>query len=349
MDVDRALFRLTQLVLLRRQEPRAARLLGWVLGSCLRRSTATGRSGASSRWFAAGHQSFALIGAALLLGAASPALEAPPFAHWIDGTTASEPETQVQRIDDDTFVIRQSVRTNFEAPFLYLLFGKDRALLIDTGAGGLKIRPTIDRLVAAWQAKHGGRPIRLVVAHSHGHGDHHAGDDEFRDRPDTDLVGLKAEEVAAFFRIQHWPDDIARFDLGERILDIIPTPGHEPAHMMVYDARTQLLFSGDMLYPGRLYVPDGKFAEFRASADRLAAFAAKHPIRALLGAHIEMTATPGQDYPMKAETHPSERVLPLSPAAIAELQQAAAKAETPPMIDRHADFIVYPLPPEPPS
>ncbi|WP_443018746.1 hypothetical protein [Sphingomonas sp. 7/4-4] len=47
---------------------------------------------------------------------------------------------------------------------------------------------------------------------------------------------------------------------------------------MVYDARTQLLFSGDMLYPGRLYVPRDKFGEFRASADRLAAFAATHPI-----------------------------------------------------------------------
>jgi glyoxylase-like metal-dependent hydrolase (beta-lactamase superfamily II) len=207
------------------------------------------------------------IGAALFLGAAAPAPKAPPFVHWIDGTTAGEPETQVQRIDADTFVIRQSVLTNFEAPFLYLLFGKDRALLIDTGAGGLKVRPTIDRLIAEWQASHGGRPIRLVVAHSHSHGDHHAGDGEFRDRPDTDLVGLAPAEVAAFFHVAHWPDDIAKFDLGGRVLDIIPTPGHEPAHIMVYDARTQLLFSGDMLYPGRLYVPLNRFADFRASAD----------------------------------------------------------------------------------
>src|SRR6187402_3193860 len=78
------------------------------------------------------------VGALLLLGGASVAPKAPEFAHWIDGTV-SEPETQVQMIDGDTFVIRQSVKTNFEAPFLYLLFGKDRALLLDTGAGGLKI------------------------------------------------------------------------------------------------------------------------------------------------------------------------------------------------------------------
>ena len=66
---------------------------------------------------------------------------------WIDGTLAQEPAAQVQALDADTFVIRQSVKTNFEAPFLYLLFGRDRALLIDTGAGGLRVRPTVDRLI----------------------------------------------------------------------------------------------------------------------------------------------------------------------------------------------------------
>jgi glyoxylase-like metal-dependent hydrolase (beta-lactamase superfamily II) len=293
----------------------------------------------------------ALVGvvAAFLLGAAASVPGAPEFAHWIDGTAATEPETQVQAIDGDTFVIRQSVKTNFEAPFLYLLFGQDRALLLDTGAGGLKIRPTVDRLIAEWQAMHGGRAVHLVVAHSHSHGDHHAGDDEFRDRADTEVVGLAPEQVASFFHIADWPRDNARFDLGGRVLDIIPTPGHEPAHIMVYDARTQLLFSGDMLYPGRLYVPLDQFGEFRASADRLGAFAKTHKIRALLGAHIEMTTTPGQDYPMRAAAHPSEHPLPLPPAAIAELRDAVDKAGPTPPIDRHADFIIYPRPPRPPA
>lgn len=285
------------------------------------------------------------LGAFLLLGAADPKPLA--FAPWINGTAANEPETQVQAIDGDTFVIRQSVKTNFEAPFLYLIFGRDRALLLDTGAGGLKIRPTVDRLVADWQARHGGRAIRLVVAHSHSHGDHHAGDDEFRDRPDTDVVGLKPAEVAAFFRFTDWPRDGAHYDLGGRMLDVLATPGHQPAHIMVYDARTRLLFSGDMLYPGRLYVPLNHFDDFRASAERLAAFGKTHPIRALLGAHIEMTTTPGKDYGMEAPVHADEHPLPLAPAAIEELRAAVEKAGPVPVVDRHADFIVYPVPARP--
>lgn len=285
-------------------------------------------------------------GAALLLGA-TPVSEPPQFAPWIDGTGTSEPETQVQAIDDDTFVIRQSVRTNFEAPFLYLLFGRDRALLLDSGAGGLDIRAPVDRLISEWQARHGGRPIRLIVAHSHSHGDHRAGDAAFRDRPDTDVVGLTPEQVAAFFEIAHWPLDLGRIDLGGRVLNIIPTPGHEPAHIMIHDARTRLIFSGDMLYPGRLYVPQDQFAAFRASAERLAGFVRTHPVRALLGAHIEMTTAPGQDYPMRAAAHPSEHALPLPPGAIAELVQATTDAGLAPEIDRRRDFILYPLPPRP--
>lgn len=286
---------------------------------------------------------------ALLLSASAPAHVGPHFSHWIDGTGSTEPETQVQRIDADTFVIRQSVRTDFEAPFLYLLFGRDRAILIDSGAGGLTIRPVVDRLIATWRARHGDRPIRLTVAHSHGHGDHHAGDAEFRGRPDTDVVGLKPAEVAAFFGIADWPNGTGRYDLGHRMLEIVPTPGHEPAHIMVYDARTRLLFSGDMLYPGRLYVPADRMAVFRASTERLAAFARTHPIRALLGAHIEMTTTPGRDYAREAPAHPSEHALALPPSAIDTLRQAVAAEGSPPTIARRPDFILYPVPPGPAS
>lgn len=269
------------------------------------------------------------------------------FAHWIDGTSASEPETQVQRYDADTFVIRQSVRTNFEAPFLYLLFGRDRAMLIDTGAGGLAIRPAIDAVIAAWLAGHHRKSIPLVVAHSHSHGDHHQGDSEFEARPDTTVIGLKPEDVAGFFKIARWPDDIATYDLGGRRLSIIPTPGHEPAHIMVYDSRTQLLFSGDMLYAGRLYVPTDVFETYTESADRLALFAKTHPIAMLLGAHVEMTNTPGKDYAMEAPAHPDEHPLELPTSSIKRLQSAVHRMTGAPVVSDQGDFIVFPRPPKP--
>lgn len=289
-----------------------------------------------------------LFAAAVAALVASPAAAAgpPPFAPWINGT-AAEPQTEVQSIDPDTFVIRQSVCTNFEAPFLYLLFGRDRALLIDSGAGGLKIRPTVDVVIADWLKANKRTSIPLVVAHSHSHGDHIRGDSEFAVRPDTQVVGLKPADVARFFGVKSWPDDIASFDLGGRALSIIPTPGHEPAHIMVYDPRTRLLFSGDMLYAGRLYVPTDQFATFVASADRVAAFARSHSVAALLDAHIEMTTVPGKDYAMEAASHPDEHPLELPPSAIDQLAAAAHRMAKAPVIGNEGDFILTPRPPRP--
>jgi glyoxylase-like metal-dependent hydrolase (beta-lactamase superfamily II) len=285
---------------------------------------------------------------ALILALPGMALAKPLFQPWIDGT-ASEPQMQIQAYDADTFVIRQSVKTNFEAPFLYLLFGKDRVLLLDTGAGGLKVRPTIDGVIADWLKAHHRTSIALVVAHSHSHGDHRMGDVEFKDRPDTVVVGWTAPEVAAFFKIADWPNQIASFDLGGRVLDIVPTPGHHPSHIMVFDRHTRLLLSGDTLYPGRLYVPANDFADYKASIDRVTAFTKDRRVSHILGAHIEMTTTPGKDYPQAAPAHPNEHALDLPYADLLELQAAVHRMGDTAVKDVHDDFIVFPLPPRPPA
>jgi hydroxyacylglutathione hydrolase len=291
----------------------------------------------------------ALIAAALVLAAPAAALAKPLFAPWIDGTAASEPQMQVQRYDADTFVIRQSVKTNFEAPFLYLLFGKDRALLLDTGAGGLKVRPTIDGVIADWLKAHHRTSIPLVVAHSHSHGDHTAGDAEFKDRPDTVVVGWTAPQVAAFFKIADWPRDIVTFDLGGRALSVIPAPGHHPSHIMIFDPKTRLLLSGDSLYPGRLYVPSNLFSDYRDSIDRVAGFTKDRRVSHILGAHVEMTTTPGKDFQDAAPTHPNEHALELPYSDLLELQAALHRMGDSVVRDVHDDFIVFPVPPRPPG
>ena len=288
----------------------------------------------------------ALTAAFLLIVPALCHAAAPLFEPWIDGTSHTEPRMQVQRYDPDTYVIRQSIRTNFEGPFLYLLFGKDRALLLDTGAGGLLVRPTIDRVIDEWTAEHHlNAALPLVVAHSHGHGDHHMGDAEFKDRAKTTLIGLRPEDVAAFFQIADWPHDIAYFDLGGRVLDIIPTPGHQPAHIMVFDERTRLLLSGDALYPGRLYFPTDQFGAYRDSVDRVVAFTKGRHVSHVLGAHIEMAETPGKDFIDGAPNHPDERALELPYSDLLELQAAVHKMGDTPVRDVHNDFIVFPIPP----
>jgi hypothetical protein len=106
--------------------------------------------------------------------------------------------------------------------------------------------------------------------------------------------------------------------------------------------------SGDTLYPGRLYLPVNFLADGRASIDRLAAFAARHPIRAVLGAHIEMTRAPGRDYPHEAPSHPDEHPLELPAEAIMELQHGLrAPLDQPDKPQVHDQFLIVPVPARP--
>jgi len=292
---------------------------------------------------------FTLILTSLLLAnsvtaAADSPVHPPHFKPWINGVLLDEPQMQVQRYDDDTYVIRQSIRTNFEGPFLYLLFGSDRALLIDTGAGGLKVRPTIDRVIAEWATRHHRSSIALIVAHSHSHGDHHQGDAEFQDRPDTTVVGLYPKDVADFFKIADWPNQIVAYDLGGRVLDIIPTPGHQSAHIMMFDRKTRLLFSGDSLGPYRLYIPVNEAKTYRDSIDRVAAFTKDKQVSWILGAHIEMTTKPGELIPDEASSHPDEHVLEISYSNLAELQTALHAMGDNLEQQAHRDFVIFPKP-----
>ena len=190
---------------------------------------------------------------------------------WYAGTpsrgSSAAPPIQVHMAAPNTVLLRQSIAGNFEAPFLYLLFGEDRAFLLDTGATAdatlFPLRATVDTLIDDWLSGHPQDAYELIVAHSHAHGDHVAGDGQFTDRPHTRVVGHSAEDVAAFFGIGDWPRDTARLDLGGRVLEVIPTPGHHPSAVAIYDGATGTLLTGDTVYPGRLYVQD--FPAFQES------------------------------------------------------------------------------------
>jgi glyoxylase-like metal-dependent hydrolase (beta-lactamase superfamily II) len=251
---------------------------------------------------------------------------------------------QVQQIDADTFAIRQGFASSTQAPFMYLLFGSERALLIDSGDQTPPIRETIDGLISNWLRLKGRDAIPLVVAHSHAHNDHHAGDAAFVNRPDTTIVGLRPRQVAAFFRIEKWPEQIVSYDLGDRRLEVIPAPGHEDAHIVIHDGKTKLLFTGDVVLPGHVLVPFEKFDTFRASVDRLAAFAARREVAALLGGHIEMSMRPGEAYAIDAVSHPGEHGLLLPVTALIELQAALRGMSARPTEQPHDQFVITPLP-----
>jgi glyoxylase-like metal-dependent hydrolase (beta-lactamase superfamily II) len=266
---------------------------------------------------------------------------------WNGGSSAKEPAYQVQAIDEDTYAIRQSINATFEAPFLYLIFGREKALLIDTGVEGGPLRAQLDRLIGEWLAAKEQQAIPLVVMHSHGHSDHVGGDSALADRPDTVVVGHAPEDVAEFFGIAGWPAGSASYDLGGRIVDIVPTPGHHPSHVMVFDRSTRILFSGDAVYPGRLYFQCARAEEYLASVERAAAFASTRHVQWLLGAHIEMKSAPGESFAAEDRVRSDERRLELRPPVLDEVRRALLRMGSRVRVEAHDDFILFPHPADP--
>jgi len=253
------------------------------------------------------------------------------------------PPIQVHAADPHTFILRQSKSVHYEAPFLYLFCGNERALLLDTGAtsdpADFPLRPTVDAILEGWLAEHPRQHYELVVAHSHGHGDHVAADGQLADRPDTTVVAPDLPSVQAFFGFTAWPQEIVRLDLGGRVLEVTGCPGHHPASIAVLDPWSGFLLTGDTVYPGRLYVDD--MPSYAASLDRLVDLARSRRATAVMGCHIEMSRTPGRDYPRGSTWQPDEAPLPMSVAQLAAVRDAALAVADRPGAHARDDVIIF--------
>lgn len=266
---------------------------------------------------------------------------------WISGSNNCKENKdsliQVVKYSDNTFILRQNKCTNYEAPFLFLFLGNKKALLMDTGATEDEIQfplyKTVKKIISEWE-KNIKNPIDLIVAHTHAHGDHTAGDIQFKNKVRTIVVGLNVSDITSYFKFKNWPLQNGQIDLGNRVIEIIPIPGHQPASIALYDHATKILLTGDSFYPGRLYVHD--WAAYKLSIQRLTDFAAAHKISYFLGNHIEMTNIAGKDYPTGTTYQPAEHILPLTFKDLKELNKALHVAGNIPKHEIHNSFIIDP-------
>ncbi|CAF0727850.1 unnamed protein product [Adineta ricciae] len=244
---------------------------------------------------------------------------------WINGSEncfdsdAKRPDLAAFAVNNDTYILRENKCINYEAPFIYLLFSNDTVLLIDSGATvsliSLPIQQYVETLILHWCLAH--KKVRedlsLVVAHTHNHDDHTAGDAQFENKLYTTVVGTSVEEVSKFFQLDNWPNSIGTYSLdNRRQLAIVPIPGHENSSIAFFDCATGLLITGDSLLPGRLYISN--FSANVESISRLVNFIESNRLNvtSILGAHIEMTQRNTVDYPRGATHQSKERLLNMS-------------------------------------
>lgn len=151
--------------------------------------------------------------------------------------------------------------------------GRDRDLIVDTGMG---LRPMLPEFSALTE-----RPVSAIMTHSHF--DHVGGLHEFDCRcghsDEAQIIAnptaaktvadsgyVRAESFTALpysgfdhtqYHVKPAPltgylDDGDVLDLGDRVFRVLHLPGHSPGSIALYEADTQTLFSGDVIYDGDL-------------------------------------------------------------------------------------------------
>jgi glyoxylase-like metal-dependent hydrolase (beta-lactamase superfamily II) len=265
---------------------------------------------------------------------------------WIHGSTSlkhnTDPRIQVQRYNAHTFVMRQNRAIHWEAPFMYLLFGNDRAILIDTGATAnpnyFPIREMVDGIITRWKSENNKQSIQLIVAQVSTDQAHVQGHHQFEGRPNTVFLGMELKDIQRFAALTKWPHNNGSIDLGGRSLVVIPSPGINANALTFYDPYNRWLITGDVVLPGRIWVT--RWDDFKGTIARLRAFASSNKIYWVMGSNIEMSYFPGVDYRMGGYYQPTERLLQMEPSIIEKVADATEKMNGFTGIEIYDDFVL---------
>ena len=175
------------------------------------------------------------------------------------------------RMGDDITLIHEPWIKPFFRCNIWHVRGRDRDLLFDSGLGHFSLRNHVPLVSER----------RLTCVASHTHFDHIGCHHEFPDRcvhtAEAQILADPRNEwtVADRYANEEMFDgapegwDTARYrilpapagrllehgdvvDLGDRAFEVIHTPGHSPGGIALYEKRTGILLSGDIVYEGPL-------------------------------------------------------------------------------------------------
>ncbi len=211
---------------------------------------------------------------------------------------------RLERKSDDITLIAEPFIQEFYRCNVWHVRGRDRDMLVDSGMGVVSLREWVPLVTE--------RALTAVASHTHfDHiGCHHEFDDRCVHRLEAAIMAdpTNAATLAdpyvtdgIFDRLPPLPyasadyavksapatrllEDGDVIDLGDRHFEIIHTPGHSPGGIALWEAATQTLFSGDIVYDGPLiedtYHADA--ADYYRSMVRLYDL----PVRVVHGGHF---------------------------------------------------------------
>lgn len=144
--------------------------------------------------------------------------------------------TKIKKVNENIYIIDQQMVRCF------VIVGEKEALVIDTGAREIDFLLYVKQITS--------KPVRLCLTHSDI--DHITNLEQF------DKVYLHKDELE-ILKVNKKMELITInegyvFDLGGILLEVIHTPGHTPGSISLLDRKNKILFSGDTVSYGPVYM-----------------------------------------------------------------------------------------------
>lgn len=193
--------------------------------------------------------------------------------HYAETFVCRDQDVVFRQIDEHTWEGNGHLVYNES---VYVVEGNDKALVIDAGTS----MPNLAQVVATLTDK----PLMLAV--THGHGDHVGGAVSFPDvwihPADTSLIrgGRRSYQGTV-----HYLSDGEVIDLGGRQIEVMHTPGHTLGSVTFFDKEHHYGFSGDAFGSTNLLLFAGTFRDLIATTTRTASYMEKNGITKLYPGH----------------------------------------------------------------
>ena len=159
---------------------------------------------------------------------------------------------------------------------VYVIEGEDKALVIDAGAEMPHLRQAVATLTD--------KPLMLAL--THGHGDHVGGAVSFPEvwihPADTSMIGEGARQYGVKVNLL---SDGEIIDLGGRQIEVLHTPGHTSGSVTFFDKERHYGFSGDAFGSTNLLLFGGTFRDLINTTSRTAEYMRQYGIEKLYPGH----------------------------------------------------------------
>lgn len=238
-------------------------------------------------------------------------------------------DLSITQLEKDMWVVETADMTT-----MYIIEGKEKAMLIDTGTKCEKLNEVVQQITK--------KPLIVLITHIHG--DHSGNMNQFDEvyfhAADTVLL----RSYPAYKGKVHYVSDGQTFDLGGKTLEISHMPAHTPGSIVVLDRKAGNCYSGDAFGSGQVWLqlkPYSPMKTYIESCAKMEKLMDEGITKIYCGHYPYVKGTYDKNYITEMRTLAEQLVNGTAPKAVPHPQKVSIGSANPLMVTLGGATIVF--------